>query len=174
MLILTENKRESIKHFISAKPDIPCLAKFQAGLENRLVGFAHNAIETIGGDLQVVVTKLVKIVDFATEFYADAKFEAATLQDVQQAFARDAGNNMPTATYLLISIVHIDGIPDDELIGDLFVCFIICSLEGGQCAIGKNNTPAVGDVCRIALDNGNVVRRISLFDQQTAVESCRT
>src|SRR5271157_4140363 len=170
MLVLTEDKCESIKHFIGAKPDIPGLAVFKAGFETRFIRFANNAVEAIGGNQQVVVTKLGKVVYLATEFYADAKLVTATLQDVQQTFARDAGNNMPAATYLLISIIDIDGIPDHELIGDLFVCFIIRSLEGGKGAIGKNDTPTVGNVCRVALDNGDVVRRIGLFNEQAAVE----
>ena len=50
MLILMENKRKGIKYLIGSKPDISCLAKFQAGLEMRFVCFAHDAVETIGGD----------------------------------------------------------------------------------------------------------------------------
>src|SRR6266566_2623108 len=174
MLIFAENKREGIKHFISAKPDVPGLAVFQAGLETRFVGFAHNAIETISGNQQIVVAKFGKVVYLATELYVDTEFVAATLQDIQQAFARDAGNYMSSATYLLISIIHIDSIPDHEMLSDLFVRFIVCSLEGGQCAIRKNDTPAIGDVCRIALDDGDVVRRIGLFNQQAAIEPCRS
>src|SRR5713226_8006742 len=174
MFIFAENKREGIKQFISAKPDVPGLAVFQTGLETRFIRFTHNTVETIGGNEQVVVSKPGKVVYLATEMYFDTEFVAATLQNVQQAFARDAGNNMSSATYLLISIIHIDSIPDHELIGDLFVCFIIGPLEGGQCAIGKNDAPAIGDVCCIALDNGDVVGRIGLFDEQAAVESCWT
>src|SRR6266496_1984721 len=81
---------------------------------------------------------------------------------------------MSSTTYFLISIKHIDGIPDHEMIRDLFVCFSIGSLEGSQCAIGKNDTPAIGNVCSIALDNGDVVSGIGLFNEQATIESCRT
>src|SRR6266704_2779619 len=60
------------------------------------------------------------------------------------------------------------------MVGDLLVCFISGSLERGQRAIGKDDTPAVSDICCIALEDGNVVRRIGFFNEQSTIESCRT
>src|SRR5262249_8555797 len=78
-----------------------------------------------------------------------------------------------SAAYLLITIIHIDGVPDHEMIGNLLICFIIGPLKGGQRAIRKNNAPAIGDICRIAFDDENVVRRIGFFNEKAAIESCR-
>src|SRR5260370_35079279 len=125
MFIFAENKREGIKHFISAKPDVPGLAVFQTGLETRFIRFTHNTVETIGGNEQVVVSKPGKGVYPATQMYVDTEFVAATLQNVQRAFARDAGNKRSTQTYLRMSIKHTDSIPDHERVSEFLVGLIM-------------------------------------------------
>ena len=55
MLVLAKDKGEGIKHFMRTQPDIPGFPQFYAGLEDRSVGLAHNAIETICCDQQVIL-----------------------------------------------------------------------------------------------------------------------
>ena len=55
MLVLAKDKGEGIKHFMRTQPDIPGFPRFYAGLEDRSVGLAHNAIETICCDQQVIL-----------------------------------------------------------------------------------------------------------------------
>src|SRR5579859_499580 len=80
---------------------------------------------------------------------------------------------MAPTTDSLSTIAHVDGIPDHELIGDLLVCLIVSSLEGPKRAIRENNAPAIGNIGRVALNNGNIVRGVSLFDEQTTIQTCR-
>src|SRR5215469_1885155 len=152
MFILAKDEGESIKYLVCAKPDIPGLSQFYAGFEMRCVGLAHEAVDAIGGDQQIIATKLGKVVYLVSEFQRDQELAAAALQDMQQAFARNAGNHMAPATYFLAAIVDVDVIPDHEVIGDLLVGFIIGPLERGQRPVRKYDAPAVGHVSRVALD----------------------
>ena len=68
MLIITEDKCEGIKYLISAKPDVPCLPVFQTGFEIRFIFFTHDAVKTIGGNEQIIVSKLGGVVYLATKF----------------------------------------------------------------------------------------------------------
>ena len=95
------------------------------------------------------------------------------MQDIQQALARNAGNYMTCATYFLAAIVDIDVIPDHEVVSDLLVRFIIGPLERGQRPVRKYDAPAVGDICGVALDDGNSMRGIGFFDEQATIETCR-
>src|SRR5579859_2309751 len=72
----------------------------------------------------------------------------------------------------LIAVMDIDGIPNHELIRDLFICLIVSPLERGERAIRKDDAPAVGYIRRVALDDADIVRGIGLFDEQAAIESC--
>ena len=80
---------------------------------------------------------------------------------------------MSSAANGLTAIVHIDSVPDDELVGDLLVRFVIRSLEGGQRAVRKDHAPAIGHVGGIAFEDGDIVRGVGLFDEQAAIESGR-
>src|SRR5258708_19892146 len=173
MVIFKEDGGEGIKHLVCAEPDIPGLSQCYAGLEVRRVGFAHNAIDTVGGNQQIIAIKLGKVVYLVAEFQCDPKLEAAALQDIQQALARNAGNYMTCATYFLAAIVDIDVIPDHKVVGDLLVRFIIGSLERGQRPVGKYDAPAVGNIYRVALDDGNRIRGIGFFDEHAPFTTSR-
>src|SRR5215831_10555287 len=92
---------------------------------------------------------------------------------MQQAFAGDAGDDMAATANSFSTVAHIDGVPDDELIADLLIRLIVGPLKCCQCAVGEDDTPAIGDVGRIALYDSDVVRWIGFFDEQTAIETCR-
>src|SRR5690242_15794147 len=92
---------------------------------------------------------------------------------MQQCLAGDAGDNMPAAAYGFAAIAGVDGIPDDKLAGDLLIRFVVSALKGGQRAIREYNAPAIGDIRRVALQNGDVVGWIGLLDEQTSIEARR-
>src|SRR5215472_8935417 len=80
---------------------------------------------------------------------------------------------MAAAVQPLAPKIDIDTIPDHELISNLFIRFVVCPLKRSQRAIRKNDPPAVGYICRIALDNDDIVLWIGFFYKQAAVETGR-
>ena len=66
--------------------------------------------------------------------------------------------------------MHVDSVPDDEVVGDLLVGLVIGTLEGGKRAIGKDHPPAVGDARRVALDDSYFARWVGLLDEQPTVQ----
>src|SRR5205085_525168 len=64
--------------------------------------------------------------------------------------------------------------PDHKMIGDLFVCLIVSPLEGGECAIREDDAPTISHIRRIALNDGDIVCGMCLFDEQPAIETGRS
>src|SRR5438105_1749045 len=93
MLVLTKDEGEGVEHFICSKPDIAGFSHFNSWLKVGRVGLTDKAIQPVRGDQQIVVTNFREIVHLAAKFQDDTQFIAAPLQDVEQALARDAGNN---------------------------------------------------------------------------------
>src|SRR5258706_6150215 len=122
------------------------------------VGFAPKAIDAIGGNQQVIVIEFSKVGNLTAKFEIDVEFDTASLQDVQQALARDAGNDMAATADCLPAVTGIDSIPDHELIANLLICFIIGSLVRGKCAIGEDDAPAISYTGRSRIDDRNIMR----------------
>src|SRR5579885_2179159 len=174
MLVLAENKSEGIQHFVGAQPDIARFAGCDGRLEDGSVGCAYQAVDAIAGNQQIESREGDEVFDFAVELNGHAQFSAAPLQDAQQCLARDAGNDMTAAANGFSAIAGINGVPDDKAVGDLLIGGKVCALEGGQCTIRKDDTPAIGHIRRVALNNCDVVRRIGLLNQDTCVETRRS
>src|SRR6266849_8345608 len=81
---------------------------------------------------------------------------------------------MTATTDCLFTVMDIDSIPDDEAVDDLLIGLVIGSLEGGKCAIRKDDSPAISHVCRVAFDNRNIVYWVGSFEQQATIEACWT
>src|SRR5438874_13484450 len=81
---------------------------------------------------------------------------------------------MSTTTDSFSTIIGINGIPDHKMIVNLLICLIVSPLKRSQCAVRKNHTPAIGHIRRIAFNNSNLVGRISLLNQETAIETGRS
>src|SRR5579863_5848913 len=121
MLIFAENKGESIEHFIRSQPDISGLAVLDSGFKMLIIALARNAIYAICCDEQIIIVKLCEIVNLLAEAQGDTHFTAASLQYIEQRFARYARNDMPAAAHSFAAIMHINSIPYDKLVGDLFI-----------------------------------------------------
>src|SRR5579885_1626115 len=119
LFVLAKDKGEGIEDFVCAEPDIPCLAQLDARLENGFVCFAHDTVNAIGGNQQVIAAEFGEISNLATKREADTEFSAAPLQDVQQQLARDTGNHMTAATDCFTAITGIDIVPDHEMIANM-------------------------------------------------------
>jgi len=76
-----------------------------------------------------VLRKLSKVVYLYIELHLHAQFDAPTLEDVEQHLTRYSGYNMPPASDRLAPVMHVDSIPDDEVVGDLLIGFVVGTLE---------------------------------------------
>src|SRR5579884_1264497 len=137
------------------------------------VGSANDAVYAISSDQEIIHRKLARIGDIAAKTQFNTLLAAALLQDSKQHFSRNTGNDMTTTTDTLATIEDINIIPENEVIGDLFIRFIVSTLERGKRAVREHYAPAVSDIRRVALENSNVVRGVIFFDEQTGIQACR-
>src|SRR5579885_2456304 len=137
------------------------------------VGSANNTVDAIGSDQEIIRRKLAQIGDIAAKTQLNTLLAATLLQNREQHFSRNTGNDMAATTYSLTTIQNVDIIPEDETIGDLLVGFVVSTLERGKRAVRKHHAPAISDICRIALENSNAVRGVIFFDEQTGIQTCR-
>ena len=91
------------------------------------------------------------------------------LQDVEQELPRDAGEDVASRTDGVIVVLHVNGIPPDEVFRDVLVGLRINLLEGGQRPFGKDHPPAVGRIGRIAFYECDFVGWVRLLQQKSAV-----
>src|SRR5580700_11823710 len=101
-----------------------------------------------------------------SKLQVNAQFLAASLQNIEQTFTGDAGDDMAATAYSGIPIENIDGIPDHEVVGDLLVGLIVGPLKRGECAIREDHAPTIGDIGGIALNDGDAISGIGFFDEQ--------
>src|SRR5947209_7121483 len=71
------------------------------------------------------------------------------------------------------TIICVNGIPDHKMIGNLLIGLIVSPLKRSQCAIRKNNAPAIRHIRRIAFNDGNLVCGMSLLNQEATIETGR-
>src|SRR5205085_7566579 len=62
VFILSKNKSKSVEHFLCTKPDIPGFARFHPWFEVIRVDLAHNTIDPVSGDQQIIAAQVGKIV----------------------------------------------------------------------------------------------------------------
>src|SRR5579885_1532786 len=129
MFILAENESEGIQHFVGAQPDIARFARRDGRLEDGGVGCAYQAVDAIAGNQQIESREGDEVFDLVVELNGHAQCSAAPLQDAQQCFARDAGNDMTATANSFAAIAGINSIPDNKAAGDLLIGGKVCALE---------------------------------------------
>src|SRR6266852_624474 len=121
VLVLAEYEGEGVEHLVCPQPDVPGFAVLDGRFELPGQGFARHAIEAVSRDQQIIAVQLRDIVDLLAEAQVDADFAAALLQDVEQGHTRNTRDNVTPAVYDFAAIAHIDSVPLDKLVSDLFV-----------------------------------------------------
>src|SRR6266700_6630477 len=129
MLVGAKNKGEGIKDLVCAKPDIARITRCDLWLKLLRQGLTHHTVDAVGSDEQIVLAHVGEGTNLAIEREDNAEFGATLLENVQEQFARDAGDDVSSAANDCGTIVDIDGIPDHKMIGNLLVTLIVGALK---------------------------------------------
>ena len=122
VVALFEDEGEGIVELVRAEPDKARRALLALGSEGVGVPLARQAVHAVRRDQQVGIgTQGVRVVNDCLEMQIDAERDAPPLENVEQMTARNPREGMPLATNPFTLHMHIDGIPEDEGIGDLAV-----------------------------------------------------
>jgi hypothetical protein len=101
----------------------------------------------------------------AAEQDLDAERLGATLQDVEEDLARQAGETVTARGHDLAAIMDIDGVPVGEAPRDLAVCLGIGRGDVAERLIGEHDAPAERVLRAVALDDDDPMRRIEALHQ---------
>ena len=135
---------------------------------------ADDAVDAVGADHQIRVEVGRGIADLRLEREPHPELGAATLQDVEQALARDAGEAVAPRGQHLAPVVDVDGIPVSEAAGDLDVALAIGLGEALERRVGEDDPEPERIVGPVPLDDREVVAGVRLLHEQAEVEPGRT
>ena len=173
VLGLFEREGEGVECLVRAEPDEAAFAQVDVGLVHVGVARADAAVETIAGDHQVsLVLRGQRLVvgRVGLEDQVDAQFEAALLQDVQQALAADAAEAVAAGAHLPALEEDLDVIPMVERLPDHPRRAGLGHLEIGQRLVAQHHAPAEGVEGAVALDHGDLELRMPRLHQQSEVQ----
>ncbi len=134
---------------------------------------AHRAVEPVRTDDQVGIGVGGRIRDIGLEPQFDTELLAAAAEDVEEDLPRDAAEAVPRRGEHFSLIVDVDVIPVGKASGDRFVARPVGLGQVLQCRIGKNHAKAEGVIAPVALDDRDLVARVSLLHQDREVEARR-
>src|SRR5438270_4667872 len=166
VIISPEDEGKGVERKVAAEPDVLGRVQGERGLQGLGQRAAHQAIDAVSANDEIGVLELGKLVNFALELKSHAELPAAPLQNVEQHFARDAGENMAARTDASISVIDVDRVPAGKAVLDLGVRFVIGISERPERFFGEDDAPAEGGVRPIALDEEDFVTRPRLFRQE--------
>ncbi len=164
------------------------VVEFLLGAEPRELAFAHidvrlEVLRKLGADLRVKAVgrndqimglgKARRAFDLGLELQLDAERASPLLQQDQELLASDAAEAMAGRDNALAAIIDGDVVPIGEVRSDRFGTDGIVGGEIGERLVGEHDAPAEGVVGPIALDDGDVMRRIAQLHADREIKARR-
>ena len=87
--------------------------------------------------------------------------------------AGDPREGVPLAADSFALHMNVDGVPEDEGVGDLAVGGRVRLAQCGQRPIREDDAPPVRRARRVPLEEGNLPRGMPLLEQQTRIQPRR-
>ena len=168
-----EREREGLEQLVRAEPDEAAAPHVDVRLVRCRVLGTDAAVEPVAGDDEVGVDVRRVVLHVGLEHQLDAQLLAACLQDVEQALAADAAEAVATRAHLVAADVHLDVVPVVEGVEDLRRGVRVGSLQVAERLVGEHDAPAEGVVGPVALDHGDVVRRVLALHQKREIQAGR-
>src|SRR5690606_2892967 len=157
-----------------AQPHETAFARVAVGRVGAVVARADAPVQAVGGadDIGLVLfgdALVVGVVRF--EHQVDEQFYAADLHDNTDFVAGGADEAVAAAADAATLVMNGDVVPVVEGLADLLGRHRIGFLQVFQGGIGKNHAPAKSVVRTIPLDDGDFVRGVAKFHQQTEIQA---
>jgi len=102
-----------------------------------------------------------------------SKFLALLAQDRQQPLPADGGEPMPTRREDLPPEMHVDVVPDREVLRKPLVESSVSIFDAAERLVGKDDPEPKGVVCSIALPDLDLVVWVQQLDQRRQIEPRR-
>ena len=171
---LEDVEGEGLEDLVGAEPHVPAAPHVQRGLE--LVGVlgAHERVDAVRRDHEVVVAgQLLDIRGGRAEPDVDPEVRAPTLEDLEQPLAAQRREAVAAAGDDLTPVVHVDVVPARELLLHLVVDDRVGVGDAAERLVGEDDTEAERVVGSVALPHGDLVIGPELLGESGEVEPSR-
>ena len=171
---LEDVEGERLEDLVGAEPHVAATPHVQRGLE--LVGVlgAHERVEAVRRDHEVVVAgELLDIRGSRAELDVDPEVRAPTLEDLEQSLAAQRREAVPAAGDDLTLVVHVDVVPARELALHLVVDDRVGVCDAAERLVGEDDAEAERVVGGVALPHADLVIRPELLGESGEVEPSR-
>ena len=177
--VLDEVEGEGVEGERRAEPDEARRARVEVRAEGGGVAAADGAVDAVGGDHDVGAAEperveVAVVAHVGAEAQGDAERRGALLQDAQQRAARDAAEAVAAGGDPTPVDDDVDVVPVGEVGGDRAERRLVGGAEVLERLVGEHDAPPERAVRAVALDDGDVVRRVRLLEQQRGVQPCRS
>ncbi len=111
------------------------------------------------------------VLDPGLEPHLDAEFPAPVLEDAEQRLPRDPGEGLPAGADDLPPVADVDGVPEDEPLGDVDEGAVVGLAELAEGPVGEDHAPAVGGAGGILLVDGDLAVGVGPLEQEAGVQA---
>ena len=167
-----EREGEGVEQLARAQPDETALAQVDVGMKRGGVLAAHAAVQAVAGNDQVGVDGGV-VLHIGLELQVHTQLDAARLQDVEQLAPADTAKAVARRAHAGAVEVNLDVVPVVEGVEDLRRGLGVGALQGRQRLVREHHAPAEGVASAVALEHGDLMRRVALLHQQGQVQTRR-
>src|SRR6266404_696315 len=170
-----EIKGESVQLLFRAKPDEAIVAYLNVRLKYALVFLACHRRSAVGCDHKIVVGGVhVWIGDFFLKHQPHAEAGGTLLEYLKKFHSGNAAKSMSARRQLAIFEINVNVVPVAEGLRNSGVALRIGLPESVHGFIGKHDAPSESTVGLVALDYGDVPRRIGLLRENREIKSSGT
>jgi len=174
VLGLLEGKGEGVKGLVRAEPDKAAVAQLDIGLEGAGIAAADAAVQAVAGDHEVGLVARgngLVILHIGFKHQVHAQCDAAVLQDVEQPLAANAAKPVATRAHTAALEKHLDILPVVEGVANQLRADRIGRLQVAQRLVREHDAPAKGVKRAVALDDGDLMRRVLQLHQQREIQT---
>ena len=175
VLGLLEDEGERLVEFlVRAEPDVLAGAHVDVGLEHVGMRGARLRVHAVGGDDEIVMRGIgVDGLGLGLELDRHAQFAGATLENPEEPLASDAAEAVAAGDLHRAAVVDGDVVPVGEVVADRLRADRIVAGQILERLVGQHDAPAERVVRLVALDDGDLVRRITRLQRDREIEAPR-
>ena len=172
---LEDVEGERLEDLVGAEPHVAATPHVERGLEVVGVLGAHERVEAVRRDHEVVVGgELLDIRGSRPEPDVDPEVRTPTLEDLEQSLAAQRREAVPAAGDDLTLVVDVDVVPARELSLHLVVDDRVGVCDPAERLVGEDDAETEGVVGSVALPHADLVIRPELLGESGEVEPARS
>lgn len=169
---LGDLEAEGVEGEVGGQPDVAAAVRGDVRAEHVREGGAGGAVDSVGGDHQVVGRREAGGVGGLlpeAEFHSEGA--AAVVEDLQEAAAAEGGEAVSSGGVAGVAVDDVDVVPADEFRLEGGVDLRVRVFDAAEGFVGEDDAEAEGVVGGVAFPHGDVAVRLKPFEEGGCVEA---